>query len=86
MTSTVPGTRVGGKLVDYGHMWWTYGPTANPVHQGVVQAEGIFGRFIYVNPREHVVVVVWNSRPKPTGSNTIDDSDFFAGVVTALHE
>jgi CubicO group peptidase (beta-lactamase class C family) len=78
--------QVSGKLVDYGHMWWTYGPTANPVHQGAFQAEGIFGQFIYINPREHVVVVVWSARPKPTGSNTIDDGDFFAGVVTALHE
>ncbi len=78
--------QVGGKLVDYGHMWWTYGPMANPVHQGAFQAEGIFGQFIYINPREHVVVVVWSARPKPTGSNTIDDGDFFAGVVTALHE
>jgi CubicO group peptidase (beta-lactamase class C family) len=77
--------QVGGKLVDYGHMWWTYGPTANPVHQGAFQAEGIFGQFIYINPRERVVIVVWSARPKPTGADTIDDADFFAGVVTALH-
>jgi hypothetical protein len=77
--------QVGGKLVDYGHMWWTYGPSANPIHQGAFQAEGIFGQFIYINPRERVVIVVWSARPKPTGANTIDDADFFAGVVTALH-
>ena len=76
---------VGGKTVDYGYMWWTFGDSASPVHRGAFQAEGIFGQFIYINPREHVVTVVWSERPKPTGANTIDDADFFAGVVNALH-
>ena len=76
---------VGGKTVDYGYMWWTFGDSASPVHRGAFQAEGIFGQFIYINPREHVVTVVWSARPKPTGANTIDDADFFAGVVNALH-
>ena len=72
-------------MVDYGYMWWTYGPTANLIHRGAFQAEGIFGQFIYINPRERMVVVVWSAQPKPTGANTINDADFFAGVVTALH-
>ena len=76
---------VGGKTVDYGYMWWTFGDSASPVHRGAFQAEGIFGQFIYINPREHVVTVVWSARPKPAGANTIDDADFFAGVVNALH-
>src|ERR1700733_7611871 len=76
--------QVGGKTVDYGYMWWTYGPSANPIHQGAFQAEGIFGQFIYINPKERVVTVVWSARPKPTGADTIDDGDFFAGVVSAL--
>jgi len=76
--------QVGGKPVDYGYMWWTYGPSANPIHQGAFQAEGIFGQFIYINPKERVVTVVWSARPKPTGADTIDDGDFFAGVVSAL--
>lgn len=76
--------QVGGKPLDYGYMWWTYGATANPANRGAFQAEGIFGQFLYVNPRERVVVVVWSARPKPTGADTIDDADFFAGLVTAL--
>jgi CubicO group peptidase (beta-lactamase class C family) len=78
--------QVGGKMVDYGYMWWTFGPSAGSVHQGAFQAAGIFGQFMYINPREHVVTVVWSARPKPTGANTIDDADFFAGVVEALHQ
>lgn len=76
--------QVGNKPVDYGYMWWTYGPSANPVHRDAFQAEGIFGQFIYINPRERVVIVVWSSRPKPTGANTIADSDFFGAVVSEL--
>jgi len=77
--------QVGGKNVDYGYMWWTFGPSAGPIHQGAFRAVGIFGQFIYINPREKVVIVVWSARPKPTGSNTLNDNDFFAAVVSALH-
>jgi CubicO group peptidase (beta-lactamase class C family) len=76
--------QVGGKPVDYGYMWWTYGAAAKPANRGAFQAEGIFGQFLYINPRERVVVAVWSARPKPTGAYTIDDADFFAGVVAAL--
>jgi hypothetical protein len=31
------------------------------------------------------VIVVWSARPKPTGMDTINDEDFFAAVVGALH-
>ena len=76
---------IGGRQVDYGYMWWIPDTKANPVHQGAFYAEGIFGQFLYVNPAEKVVVVVWSARPKPTGSNAISDEDFFAEVVKVLH-
>jgi hypothetical protein len=40
---------------------------------------------MYLNPAEKVVVIVWSARPKPTGSDSISDEDFFAAVVRALH-
>jgi hypothetical protein len=42
---------------------------------------------MYINPKEKVVVVVLSARPKPTGANanTINDEDFIAAVVKALH-
>ncbi len=75
---------VGGHLVPYGYMWWSFGPEAAPIHQGAFEAVGIFGQFIYINPRHHITVVVWSAREKPTGSTGVSDSDFFASVVSAL--
>ena len=75
---------IGGKKVNYGYMWWVPDAAVNPVHEGAFMAEGIFGQFIYLNPAEKVVVVVWSARPKPTGTSTISDEDFFAAVVKAL--
>lgn len=75
---------VGGHLVPYGYMWWSFGPDSAAIHQGAFEAIGIFGQFIYLNPKHHVAVVVWSAREKPTGATNVDDSDFFAGVVSAL--
>ena len=76
---------IGGKRVNYGYMWWIPDASANPVHDGAFFASGIFGQSIYINPAAKVVVVVWSARPKPTGTDTIDDEDFYAAVVKALH-
>lgn len=76
--------RVGRFLVPYGYMWWSFGPASEPVHQGAFEAIGIFGQFIYINPRHNVVIVVWSARPKPTGSTMIADEDFFSATVGAL--
>ena len=78
------GKTIGGRKVDYGYMWWIPDASVNPVHEGAFLAEGIFGQFIYVNPAAKVVIVVWSARPKPTGTDTISDEDFFAAVVKAL--
>jgi CubicO group peptidase (beta-lactamase class C family) len=77
--------KVGGALVDYGYMWWTLDPGSRSVHQSAFAAIGIFGQWIYINPKENVVIVVWSARPKPTGANTINDTDFFTAAVNALH-
>jgi CubicO group peptidase (beta-lactamase class C family) len=76
--------RVGQFLVPYGYMWWSFGPGSEPVHQGAFEAIGIFGQFIYTNPRHNVVIVVWSARQKPTGSTIIADEDFFSAAVAAL--
>ena len=76
--------RVGGALVPYGYMWWSFGSDSDTVHQGAFEAIGIFGQFIYINPTHKVVIVVWSARPKPTGSTVVADEDFFGAAVSAL--
>lgn len=75
--------RVGGKKIDYGYMIWPIGSTGT-INAGAFEAVGIFGQYIYVNPRERVVIVMWGAQPKPTDRETIAHDDFFAAVSEAL--
>lgn len=76
---------IGGKPVDYGYMWWIP-PQAEPIHAGAFEAIGIFGQFLYVNPRERLVIVVLSARSKPDDAGVqLDDDAFFAAVARALH-
>ena len=81
-----PTTLTTGKRIDYGYFWWPTTATADTPDPGrSFQAVGIFGQFIYVNPDERVVIVVWSAQSKPEGMDIVDDQDFFAAVVRALH-
>jgi CubicO group peptidase (beta-lactamase class C family) len=74
---------IGGKLVNYGYFWWPL-PAGDPIHAGAFEARGIFGQFMYINPREKLVIIVLSARPKPTGSTVLDDSAFLAAVARSL--
>lgn len=74
-----------GKKLDYGYFWWPATPTpATPDPQGAFMAEGIFGQYLYLNPKESVVVVVWSAQSKPEGMDIIDNRDFFGAVAASL--
>jgi CubicO group peptidase (beta-lactamase class C family) len=78
---------IGGKTVAYGYMWWIP-PQSVAVHAGAFEAVGIFGQYMYINPREHLAIVVLSARPKPVDDSRdelADDAAFFAAVATALH-
>jgi CubicO group peptidase (beta-lactamase class C family) len=75
---------IGKKTVDYGYMWWIP-PQTVAVHSGAFEAVGIFGQYTYINPREHLVIVVLSARSKPEPEFALDDDAFFAAVATALH-
>ena len=75
---------VNGQPVNYGYMLWPIPDGRGTIHEGAFEARGIFGQHVYVNPREHVVMVVWSALPKPTGKNVVRDNDFFAAVSQAL--
>lgn len=71
---------IGDELVEYGYMWW---PVRSPDGQWdhAFKAAGLFGQYVYINPNEQVVVVVWSARSKPLGAEVITDTDFFNAVV-----
>jgi CubicO group peptidase (beta-lactamase class C family) len=74
-----------GKIVQYGYFWWPTQPTAaTPDPQDAFSARGIFGQYVYLNPRERVVIAAWGARSKPDGREIISDTDFCAAVVAAL--
>ncbi len=76
-----------GKSLDYGYFWWPAWTTdSNPEAQGAYSAIGIFGQYVYINPKEQLVVVLWSARSKPGGMDVIDDMDFFAAVAAALRK
>ncbi|HTS56356.1 MAG TPA: hypothetical protein VMH03_02335 [Terriglobales bacterium] len=59
-------------------------PGVDPIHESAFEAWGLFGQLMYINRKEHLVVVVLSARPKPTGMNVIPDETFFGAVVKAL--
>lgn len=73
-----------GQPVNYGFMWWPQPSRAGTFEDGAFRAGGIFGQYIYVNPAQKVVVVVWSARSKPLGADAIPDVDFFNAVTEAL--
>jgi CubicO group peptidase (beta-lactamase class C family) len=76
--------QVGNTRVDYGYMWWPVPSSNGSFADGAFTARGIFGQYIYINPREQVVAVVLSARSKPKGAEAIPDNDFFNSAVTAL--
>jgi CubicO group peptidase (beta-lactamase class C family) len=76
---------IGGQRVDYGYMWWPVPGMDGELTDGAYSARGIFGQFIYINPREQLIITVLCARAKPKGADVILDNDFFNAVAQALH-
>lgn len=94
-TRAAPGSHLApGKLYDgeyalgYGYQWWLFpaGNAALPSHDdGAFEAQGIFGQFLYVNPKEKVVAVVWSTWPKPEmDKREMETYAFIGAAVDAL--
>jgi len=75
---------IGGQDLDYGFMWWPVHPPAGTSFSPGFSARGIFGQYMYINPTERIVIVVWSARAKPLGSEVILDNDFFNAVVKTI--
>lgn len=75
---------IDGSRVNYGYMWWIVPATDGSLDDGAFSARGIFGQYIYINPKRKILIVVLSSRAKPTGNDVVIDNDFFNATVDAL--
>ncbi len=78
------GKTVDGTSVPYGYMWWPMEASAGTVHRDAFRAIGIFGQYLYIHPREQVVIAQWSALPKPMGMAPIPPENFFGAVLAAL--
>jgi CubicO group peptidase (beta-lactamase class C family) len=72
--------------VDYGYMWWGVPGHDGSLADGAFSARGIFGQFLYINPRLDLTVAVLSARSKPKFAEAILDNDFFNAVALAVGE
>ncbi len=83
--ASTPKILKGGTKLDYGYFWWpAWSTDATPDPAGAFSGIGIFGQYLYINPRQQVVIAEWSARSKPEGMDIIDDMDFFAAATAAL--
>ena len=73
----------GGRLEQYGYMWWPMAVQPGSIHEGAFSAQGIFGQWIYVNPKERVVIVQLAAQTHPSAGEVVSTEDFFAAVARA---
>lgn len=72
-----------GDPLGYGYQWWLLPPSAP--HAGAFEAEGIFGQFIYINPKRQLVAVVWSAWPEAwIDKNSLETHTFLTAAVQTL--
>jgi CubicO group peptidase (beta-lactamase class C family) len=61
------GKPVAGLPLGYGYQWWAFpdDDARLAAHAGAFTGQGIFGQFLYLNPRARAVAVVWSAWPDP---------------------
>jgi len=75
---------IGDQEVAYGYMWWCVPSPTRGYEDGAFAARGIFGQFLYVNPKRKIVIAVTSARSKPRFAEVVLDNDFFNAVVDAI--
>ncbi len=75
-----PTTLENGETVDYGLMWWPAW-TQKSKENKAFQAVGIHGQVIHIDPEEDVVIAISSARPKPMGTQPIDDMLFLEDLI-----
>lgn len=75
-----PTTLDNGETVNYGLMWWPAWTEKSKKHKAF-QAFGIHGQVLHIDPAEEVVVAISSARPKPAGTQPIDDMLFIEDLI-----
>ena len=83
------GLPTAGNPLGYGYQWWSFPKTAGAPHtlrhDGAFTGQGIFGRFLYINPRERMVAAVWSEWPDPwVEAREYETYDFLSAAIEAL--
>ena len=79
-----PKTLTSGKRVAYGYMWWPAETATGSSDEGAFSAEGIFGQWLYINPRRQVVIVQWSAQTQPSGGDVINPETCFGALAAQL--
>ncbi|CAM4329181.1 serine hydrolase domain-containing protein [Lacicoccus alkaliphilus] len=82
-TAGQPVTLENGEMVDYGLMWWPAW-TEKSKKNKAFQAIGIHGQVIHIDPAEKVVIAISSARPKPMGTQPIDDMLFLEDLMESI--
>lgn len=81
--ASTPKVLKGGTPLDYGYMWWI--ATSDKARADkAFMARGIFGQFIYIDPKERVVIAMTSAASKPQNMQLLPPQAFFDAVVDAL--
>ena len=81
--ASTPKVLKGGTNLDYGYMWWI--ATSDKARADkAFMARGIFGQFIYINPKERVIIAMTSAASKPQNLQLIPPQAFFDAVSDAL--
>lgn len=72
---------IGGKMTEYGQMWWPVAKGEAFKDDKAFAAIGIFGQHVYINPARNVVIVMWAAQPKPLYSNPVSEYSFLEAVT-----
>ncbi|MCD2137751.1 serine hydrolase domain-containing protein [Salinicoccus halitifaciens] len=75
-----PVTLENGETVNYGLMWWPAW-TEKSKENKAFQAVGIHGQVIHIDPKEEVVIAISSARPKPMGTQPVDDMSFLENLI-----
>lgn len=66
-----------GYALGYGYNWWLY-------ENGDFQAEGVYGQYIFISPKERIVIVKLSHWPEPEMEEPAKEGDaFFKAAVEA---